>query len=300
MSEPNPLRPRPNTPVDPAAPEDANRDGNEGTRGCASERAGAGTGACGCTNERAGAGSGACGCANERAGGREGAGAGAGGRASRWDDLAYVAPMAAFLVLTQVGNSWPGWFPLVYAAKTLVAGALLVFFWRRYTPICWNWAWLGVLVGGVGLVQWVGMEELLRAYWPNYPRLGGGEAFDPYQQFTSPWALGAFIAVRWAGPVLVVPLMEELFWRDWLWRNIAAPADFKLAKVGEWDPAAFLVVAGLFATVHPMWMTAVVWGLLIGGLLLYTRSLGACIIAHAVTNFLLGAYVLWTHKWYYW
>ena len=29
-------------------------------------------------------------------------------------------------------------------------------------------------------------------------------------------------------------------------------------------------------------------------------KLGACIIAHAVTNFLLGAYVLWTRDWYFW
>jgi hypothetical protein len=34
--------------------------------------------------------------------------------------------------------------------------------------------------------------------------------------------------------------------------------------------------------------------------LLKTRSLGPCIIAHGVTNFLLGAYVLWRHDWYFW
>jgi membrane protease YdiL (CAAX protease family) len=49
-----------------------------------------------------------------------------------------------------------------------------------------------------------------------------------------------------------------------------------------------------------MWPTAIVYGLLIGGLLVATRSLGACIIAHGVTNFLLGAYVLVTQDWKYW
>jgi membrane protease YdiL (CAAX protease family) len=54
--------------------------------------------------------------------------------------------------------------------------------------------------------------------------------------------------------------------------------------------------------VHIQWITAVVWAVMIGLLLLKTRSIGSCIIAHGVTNFLLGAYVLfWTpHDWYFW
>jgi hypothetical protein len=59
-------------------------------------------------------------------------------------------------------------------------------------------------------------------------------------------------------------------------------------------------VSLLFATVHVQWMTAIVWGLMIAALLVYTRSLGACIIAHGVTNFLLGGYVLFTKNWYFW
>ena len=88
---------------------------------------------------------------------------------------------------------------------------------------------------------------------------------------------------------------------DFLWRTIAAPADFKLARIGEWDRGLPIVVVSLlFCTVHFEWLTAIVWGFMIGGLLLYTRSLGACIIMHGVTNFLRGAYVLWTHDWKFW
>jgi hypothetical protein len=39
---------------------------------------------------------------------------------------------------------------------------------------------------------------------------------------------------------------------------------------------------------------------LIGLLLIRTKSLGACIIAHAVSNFLLGAYVLYAREWFFW
>jgi CAAX prenyl protease-like protein len=111
----------------------------------------------------------------------------------------------------------------------------------------------------------------------------------------------AFVAIRLIGAVLVVPVMEELFWRDFLWRQILAPNDFKLAHVGEWSWAPFLGVSVAFAVVHGnWWLTSIVWGLMIAGLLVYTKSLGACIIAHAVTNLLLGAYVLRTRDWAFW
>jgi hypothetical protein len=94
--------------------------------------------------------------------------------------------------------------------------------------------------------------------------------------------------------------MEELFWRDYLWRRWLSPNDIHLAEVGEFDWGAIFLVSAAFASVHIQWITALTWGLMIAWLLVRTKSIGACIIAHAVTNFLLGAYVLYTRDWYYW
>jgi len=215
------------------------------------------------------------------------------------DDFAYIAPMAAFLILTWAGGHWPNWYPASYTAKTIAAGGLLIAFRHRYTKIRWNYAWLGVIVGIIGLVQWVGMEKFLLHFWPHYPR-PTVEIFNPQEKIGASGLLWAFIAIRWLGPTIVVPFMEELFWRDYLWRSILAPNDFKLAQVGEWDIKPFVFVSLAFAAVHVQWMTALVWGFMIAGLLVYTRSLGACIIAHGVTNFLLGGYVLYTKDWYFW
>jgi CAAX prenyl protease-like protein len=215
------------------------------------------------------------------------------------DDVAYILPMGIFLVITWAASQWPGAYPLFYLLKTVLTAAALMFLWRQYTPIRWNYAWLGAIVGVVGIVQWIGMQLVLQKYVPLFrPR---GDAFNPFAYF--PWApeRDAFIAVRMIGAVLVVPVMEELFWRDFLWRQILAPNDFKLAPVGEWSLGAFLIVAGAFGTVHGNWLpTAIVWALLIGALLVYTKSLGACIVAHAVTNLLLAVYVLVYHDWSFW
>ena len=229
--------------------------------------------------------------------------------ACRRPERAYVAPMAVFLAFTFVGG-WKQWYPVSYVAKTLVVAALLAVLWRCYTRVRWTHLGLGFLVGVIGLVQWVGMEKLfMLTPWLGWTRMTAdirADAFRPYEHFASPAALWAFVAVRWAGASLVVPVMEELFWRDFLWRSIASPNDFRLQGVGEYDRTAFWGVPLAFAVVHPQWLTAIVWALLVGWLLLRTKSIGACIVAHATTNFLLGAYVLvsWygfgRDEWFFW
>jgi CAAX prenyl protease-like protein len=215
------------------------------------------------------------------------------------DDIVYVLPMAVFLVMTQLGAWWPNLYPAMYALKTIAVAALLIALWPRFTKIRWTYWWLGVLFGIVGVVQWVGMENLLLAHWPYYPR-AAVVPYDPFTEIHSPALRWTFIAIRLIGAALLVPVMEELFWRDFLWRTTLAPRDFKLADVGEPDWKAWAIVALFFSLVHVQWMTAIVWGLMIGGLLMLTRSLGACIIMHGVTNLLLGLYVLKTGRWYFW
>ncbi|HWB53391.1 MAG TPA: CAAX prenyl protease-related protein [Tepidisphaeraceae bacterium] len=233
------------------------------------------------------------------------------------DDWAYILPMGIFLVFTGLGNQWPRWYVESYMAKTFIVPIALVIAWQNYTKIKWTHLGLGVLIGVIGLVQWVGMDKLLILFFqwahlhshvldwvPVYGKIGISgvptDSLNPFEHFHNAIQMWLFITFRWACATLVVPPMEELFWRDFLWREIQSPNDFKLAEVGEWDWKALIVVSAFFASVHIQWITAFVWGLMIGLLLIRTRSIGACIVAHAVTNFLLGGYVLWTHDWYFW
>jgi len=214
------------------------------------------------------------------------------------DELAYILPMAAFLLFVFIG-SWPALYVPAYVVKTFVVPIFLIVGWRHYTKIRWNYWWLGIIFGVLGIVQWVGMEHLLVRYWPHYPTFSA-DVFNPFEKIHSPAARWAFIIIRWAGAALVVPVMEELFWRDYLWRTISAPNNFKLAEVGEPDWKALIIVSLLFSSVHIQWITAIGWGLLVGLLLILTRSLGACIIMHGVTNFLLGWHVLRSGEWILW
>jgi CAAX prenyl protease-like protein len=239
-------------------------------------------------------------------------------RAPVRDDLAYLLPMLTFLAFTWAGATWKDLYVATYATKALVVAVMLYLFWPAYTRVRWNGWWLGAIVGVVGIFQWVGMQRWLQESWPAVvegmtfvPTTArqwlanhfkpGPDVFDPTKVFTSPVALYSFYALRICGAVLVVPVMEELFWRDFLWRTVISPNDFKLAQVGEWDWRAFAVVCVAFSFVHGnWWLTSIVWAAMVGALLVYTKSLGACIVAHAVTNLLLAVYVLRWRDWAFW
>jgi membrane protease YdiL (CAAX protease family) len=240
-----------------------------------------------------------------------------------------VLPMAVFLGILALGGYASDWFGefggyvVAYVARTLIVGGILIWLWKRLmAPVKWTHLGQGVIFGIIGTFQWIGCDKLLLAAQEKLtpdPESAGRiiftllgtvnpqDGYNLFERIDSPIWLVLFIVVRLLGPVLVVPVMEEIFWRDWLWRGIIAPSNFRLAKVGEWDATAFIVTSLAFAVVHPQRLVAVLWGLLVAWLLIRTRSLGSIIVMHAVTNLLLGFWVLSAEslfglktEWYFW
>jgi len=102
-----------------------------------------------------------------------------------------------------------------------------------------------------------------------------------------------------AGLVLLVPVIEELFWRAWLMRYLVSH-DFERIPLGTYSAASFWICAVLFATEHgPYWDVGLAAGIVFNWWMIRTRNLGDCILAHAVTNACLGAYVVVFSKWQY-
>jgi CAAX prenyl protease-like protein len=109
-----------------------------------------------------------------------------------------------------------------------------------------------------------------------------------------------FIAIRAMGSALLVPVLEELFWRGWLMRWLIAK-DFARIPLGEYVPSAFWIVAALFASEHgTYWEVGLIAGVLYNWWVVRTRNLADCILAHGVTNAVLSAYVLMADQWQYW
>ena len=101
--------------------------------------------------------------------------------------------------------------------------------------------------------------------------------------------------------MLAVPWLEEIFWRGFLLRYLIRE-DFTSLPFGSWSRFSFLVTTLGFMFEHGMvdWPAALVTGVLYNLVAIRTRSLSACVLAHALTNALLGGYVMHTGQWGFW
>lgn len=210
----------------------------------------------------------------------------------------YVVPMALFILLTALEGMAPKpWYVWLYAAKAVVVTGALVLFRSVWKDIRFEARVLlpALVVGLLVFVVWIVVDPLT----PALSFLGKRAEFNPFTAISDPAQRGLFLAVRFYGLALMVPIMEELFWRSFLLRYITAP-DYETVPLGTYSPTAFAAVAGLFALAHPEWLAALICACAYALLLRATRSLFACIVAHAVTNLALGIYVLITHQWRFW
>ena len=108
------------------------------------------------------------------------------------------------------------------------------------------------------------------------------------------------LALRSLRAIVIVPIVEELFWRAWLMRWLIQP-EFQKVPLGTYTAGSFWAVAALFAAEHgPYWDVGLITGILYNWWMIRTKNLGDLILAHAVTNACLCAYVIGAGKWEYW
>jgi CAAX prenyl protease-like protein len=182
----------------------------------------------------------------------------------------------------------------LYAVKVGAVLLVLAYFWREYAELKTLRlpaisAIVALIVGVVVLVLWIN----LGAGWMT---VGTSAGFDPTNGGRIDWPL---VAVRIAGAALVVPIMEELFWRSFLSRWIDA-ADFQSVEPSQVSAKSVILTSVLFGFEHNLWLAGIVAGLAYIALFMRHRTIWSPILAHAVTNGLLGAWVVYTGSWSYW
>ncbi len=207
-----------------------------------------------------------------------------------------VAPFAVFVVLTALqGMFGPASKYWMYVLKTVVVAWML---WeaREFVPeMRWKFSVEAVLVGVVIFGVWVGLDEF-------YPRIGKlGEPWDPHQQFGRGSGTAWFYALaRLAGSSIVVPPIEEVFYRSFLYRYFVK-IDFRSMPLGYFHPLSFAVTSILFGLMHPdRWVAGILCGLAYQWLVVRKDRLGDAMTAHGITNFLLGVWVIWRGAWGFW
>lgn len=219
--------------------------------------------------------------------------------------LPYILPFFAYLLMMLpsdlghfAGVDWEAYLPVTYQMRMIAAGVLLWYFWPCYTRIYWGKLGLGVFVGLFGTALWIFSElacqKLHVASAPNPANF-----YNPDLMLAAGWPRLTFLCLRVVGPTLVVPLMEELFFRDFLMRTMIRGEHFQEIPVGTFTWTSLLVMCAFFGVNHGFdyFVPGFLYGLLMGILLIRTKSLGACIVAHGITNWTLYLYVIYTGDW---
>jgi uncharacterized protein len=219
----------------------------------------------------------------------------------RSPSLPYVAPFATFMLLLVLAPSLP-LDPRIEAV--LRVGLLTAVLWVFARGVI-EWRaprWLPSILIGVGVfVLWIAPDLLFpswRTHWLfSNSIVGQPESTMPADGRADPIVL----LLRCVRAIILVPIIEELFWRGWLPRWIDNMDDFRKVPLGTFSRVAFWVTAVLFAVEHgSMWDVGLAAGLIYNWWMAKSRSLGDLMLTHAVTNACLSGYVLLTGRWQYW
>lgn len=218
---------------------------------------------------------------------------------------AHIFPFFAFAVLAPLsgirqfaGFSPPWWLQTpelwVYPLQTIVCGYLL---WHYRASYEWSRPRHVIPAVAIGLavfVLWVSPQ----LFFGQPPRTSG---FDPTVVGGDSFLYWTVVAARFVRLVVVVPLFEEIFWRAFLLRYLVNER-FQTLPLGAASRFSFVAVAVLFMLAHSPsdYPAAFVTGLIYNALMVWSRNIWTCVIAHATTNLLLGIYIIQTKQWGFW
>lgn len=215
--------------------------------------------------------------------------------------IARSVPFLLFIALLMLGssglmageNAAVSW---LVVARGAVVALVLFWFWPSYgelhePPLTSPGQWLLAALAGIAVfLVWIGFNQ----GWAVLSSAAGVPMLLPEGGMDWPKALG-----RLAGFALVVPVMEELFWRSLVLRWIERE-DFLSVAPRRVGTRAFVITTILFAVEHEHWFAGAIAGVVYNGLYMRSGNLWVPIMAHAVTNASLGIWILYTHNWQFW
>ena len=244
---------------------------------------------------------------------------------------AHVVPLAVFMVLLVPFQltGWPEWnhpdapwwqhYPAQwqYPIQTLIACSLLIFFRKNYEL---KWALkpvlFGAVMGAVGIGFWIlptqlhtwleleGKQEGLLKWLGVMPREDGFNPQDLADKFGgSSSVYWTSLGMRFFRAVVIVALVEEIFWRGFLMRFLLdMDRDYWKVPFGKPALISYLVVTIAFMLIHqPVdYLGALVFGSLMYWVAVKSKSLLACVVMHGVANLLMGWYAIESGKYGLW
>jgi uncharacterized protein len=220
---------------------------------------------------------------------------------ARSSALPWIAPFAVFMLwmalwpFVEVAQPWEEVLRLGVLALVLLTVSRKVVFSLRVTRF------IPSVVIGLGVfVLWILPEEIwpgYRSHWLFQNAITGETVSSiPEAWLSDP----VMLAMRITRAALLVPLLEEIFWRGFLPRWVISN-NWERVPMGSYNTLAFVGTALLFASEHgPYWDVGLMCGIVYNWYMWKTKSLGDLVLAHAVTNGALSAFVVVTRQYAFW
>jgi uncharacterized protein len=208
--------------------------------------------------------------------------------------LVRVVPFAVFALATLVQNQFgdvPQYW--IYALKTGIGAYLLWFLRPHIKEMKLKISWEGAAIGLTIFAVWIGLDGF-------YPMMKRNGDFNPIRTFGQGSTLSLFFIVfRILGASLVVPFLEEVFYRSFIYRFIIR-SQFWEVSLNRFEWKAFILSGIIFGAGHYEWLPGILCAFAYQGLVCRKNRLGDAICAHAITNFLLGICVVYKNAYYFW
>ena len=212
----------------------------------------------------------------------------------------YVVPFAVFMVLLSLSSYLTGLGTAEYPIRIAILSGVIYYFSRGVLDFRVRQFPLSLGIGLLVFAIWIGPDLLFpnyRTHWLFQNSITGTVKTSLPVALQGSALVLLFRSIR---ATIIVPIVEELFWRGWMMRWLV-DRDFWKVELGTYTTGAMWITAALFASEHgPYWDVGLIAGLLYNWLMVRTKSLADCILAHAVTNGLICVYVLSTGKFQYW
>jgi len=215
--------------------------------------------------------------------------------------VAHVLPFAVWLICMKLFSG-----PELYWVRTAATILALL--------VCRPWRWYRgpqirhlpatVIAGAVVCWLWILPESIwmqthapgVHAFYVRFFVIGTPSIAPGFAQGSMTMT---DLLIRLCGSAFVIALAEEVFWRGFAYRRLQQ-VQFTEAHPEDFSIFAFAVVAIAFGFEHARWFVGIFAGVAYGLLYVKTRNLWSAILAHIITNWLLGLYVLRTQAYQFW
>ena len=199
---------------------------------------------------------------------------------SRDPAAALTLPLAVMLIVTVLQHALFPHPELGYPIKALAMALAVGFFWRVIAGWGWRIDGLSLAVGVAVGVGWLALDR----------NTTGDPALVALLAEMTAASLWSWVALGILGTVLLVPIIEEAFFRGFLLGRVAPVS-------GLWTGLAVLGSSLLFGLLHGRWIAGTVAGLVLALVYLRRRSLSDATQAHVAANLVVALWAAAQGDW---